>query len=150
MSESYHTPPKPPAPLFDGVESGARLPRVLNIKDLGGVIPAGAVYVGRDKRYGDTRFGNPFKIGGVMDGRKLDRGNAIFAYSMWLDQTKRFALDVVRSLRGKDLVCHCAPLECHGDVLLAFANHQPGFEWHEAQTEVDDVEKKTSEGDCDD
>ncbi|MEM2159611.1 MAG: DUF4326 domain-containing protein [Candidatus Nitrosotenuis sp.] len=25
-------------------------------------------------------------------------------------------------LRGRDLVCYCAPLECHGDILLAIAN----------------------------
>jgi Domain of unknown function (DUF4326) len=31
--------------------------------------------------------------------------------------------DVVRALRGMDLVCWCAPAApCHGDVLLAVAN----------------------------
>lgn len=25
-------------------------------------------------------------------------------------------------LRGHDLICHCAPMPCHGDILLHLAN----------------------------
>jgi hypothetical protein len=28
----------------------------------------------------------------------------------------------VPKLRGRDLVCWCAPLACHGDVLIRLAN----------------------------
>jgi hypothetical protein len=28
----------------------------------------------------------------------------------------------VHQLRGRDLICWCAPLPCHGDVLLRLAN----------------------------
>jgi hypothetical protein len=28
----------------------------------------------------------------------------------------------VKRLKGKDLVCWCAPLACHGDVILKYAN----------------------------
>jgi hypothetical protein len=31
-------------------------------------------------------------------------------------------MDALSELRGRDLVCWCAPLLCHGDVLLALAN----------------------------
>jgi hypothetical protein len=31
----------------------------------------------------------------------------------------------LRELRGKDLVCWCAPDACHGDVLLVLANARP-------------------------
>lgn len=40
---------------------------------------------------------------------------------------RAFYLDKVKELRGKNLACWCklgAP--CHGDVLLALANDQPG------------------------
>lgn len=30
--------------------------------------------------------------------------------------------DIKNSLRGKDLVCWCAPEACHADVLLEIAN----------------------------
>ena len=30
--------------------------------------------------------------------------------------------DDLEELRGKDLVCWCAPLPCHADVLLRLAN----------------------------
>jgi hypothetical protein len=29
-----------------------------------------------------------------------------------------------RELKGKDLVCYCAPLACHGDVLSRIANEE--------------------------
>jgi hypothetical protein len=31
-------------------------------------------------------------------------------------------------LRGKDLICWCAPEACHADVLLELANPAPGLE----------------------
>lgn len=55
--------------------------------------PAGSVYIGRGSPYG-----NPFKIG--------EHGNR----------------DDVSALRGKDLVCFCAPARRHGDALLRKAN----------------------------
>ncbi len=33
-----------------------------------------------------------------------------------------FPLRDVEELRGKDLVCWCAPHPCHADILLAMAN----------------------------
>ena len=34
----------------------------------------------------------------------------------------RDAIDEIKALRGKDLVCWCAPQRCHADVLLKYAN----------------------------
>jgi hypothetical protein len=31
-------------------------------------------------------------------------------------------MDALPELRGLDLICWCAPLPCHGDVLLRLAN----------------------------
>ena len=74
-------------------------------------VPAGAVYIGRG-----SKWGNPFKIG--QDG---DRAAVIAKHETWL----RDQHDLLRSigeLRGKDLVCFCAPAPCHGDLLLRLAN----------------------------
>lgn len=69
--------------------------------------PESAVYIGRGSPYG-----NPFVIGkhGSRD-----------------DVCDRFEADIlpaldVSALRGKDLVCFCAPSRCHGDAILRKAN----------------------------
>lgn len=69
--------------------------------------PPDAVYVGRP-----SQWGNPFELG-----PKMGRAEAIV----------RFRLEVLpfldlAPLRGKDLVCWCAPKPCHADVLLEAAN----------------------------
>lgn len=66
-----------------------------------------SVYVGRG-----SLWGNPFKLG--QDGNR--------------DQVcDRFEREIlpnidVSYLRGKHLVCFCAPLRCHADALLRKAN----------------------------
>ena len=74
-------------------------------------VPAGAVYIGRG-----SKWGNPFRIG--PDG---DRATVIAKYERWLARQYHL-LAAADALRGHDLVCFCAPLPCHGDVLLRFAN----------------------------
>ena len=69
--------------------------------------PPGAVYVGPG-----SRWGNPFRIG--ADG---DRATVIRKF----EETTLPTLDL-RPLRGKHLVCFCAPRACHADVLLREAN----------------------------
>lgn len=74
-------------------------------------IPAGAVYIGRG-----SKWGNPFVIG-----RDGDRATVIAKYARYL-RTRHDLLRALDELRGKDLVCFCAPLECHGHLLLKLAN----------------------------
>jgi hypothetical protein len=74
-------------------------------------IPAGSVYIGRG-----GKWGNPFRIG--VDG---DRATVIARHEAWL-RTQRDLLGALDELRGKDLVCFCAPQPCHGDLLLRLAN----------------------------
>ena len=84
--------------------------RVLNKKYLRG--PAdNAVYVGRP-----SVWGNPFVIG--KDG---SRAEVIEKYETWLMSQPQL-LSKLHELRGKNLVCWCAPQACHGDVLLRLAN----------------------------
>ena len=76
-------------------------------------IPEDAVYVGRP-----SKWGNPFSIG--KDGT---RDQVITAYIAWFALNKKLHLDL-SELNGKDLVCWCAPLPCHADVLLELANKE--------------------------
>jgi hypothetical protein len=77
--------------------------------------PKDAVYVGRP-----TPWGNPFKIGGSGI-NKIDRASAILSYRGWLECKLAVEPDFLKPLQGKDLVCWCAPLPCHADVLLELA-----------------------------
>jgi hypothetical protein len=84
------------------------MPKVFNKHDA--FIPKDAVYVGRP-----SKWGNPYVIG--KDGT---REEVIAKYKNWL--LRAGPVDQLHELRGKDLVCWCAPQGCHGDVLLDLAN----------------------------
>lgn len=75
-------------------------------------IPDTAVYIGRPSKYG-----NPFIIG-----RDGDRDTVIAKYEAWIATQPALLAVIKRELRGKDLVCWCAPHACHGEVLLQIAN----------------------------
>ena len=101
------------------------MPQVLNVRQLPGfserrpVIPPRAVYIGRrNARYGlaASQWANPFRVS-----QEADRASAIAAYEKWL-RSQRPLMAALRELQGCDLVCWCAPLSCHGDVLLRLAN----------------------------
>jgi len=68
------------------------------------------VYVGRG-----SVWGNPFKIG--VHG---DRETVIRLYRERLMKRPEL-LARVPALKGKALACYCAPLPCHGDVLVELA-----------------------------
>lgn len=87
------------------------MPKVLN-KRVDGV-PEGAVYIGRP-----SKWGNPYEIG--KDG---SRDEVIAKFKNYL--LLAGPVDQLSELRGKDLVCWCAPQACHGDVLLDLANRFP-------------------------
>ena len=94
----------------------AKTCRVLNKRT--DVIPPDAVYVGRP-----SKWGNPYKIG--KDGSRDDVIRlyraallaALNAPNAWKEM--RF-----QELQGHDLVCWCAPLPCHADVLMELANKE--------------------------
>lgn len=83
------------------------MPKVLNKRN---GMPARAVYVGRP-----SKWGNPFEIG-----RDGDRAEVIEKFAAHLLNGP--LIEDIDELRGKDLVCWCAPLPCHADVLLRLAN----------------------------
>lgn len=93
-----------------------RKPKVLNkYKD---TIPKDAVYIGRP-----TIWGNPFVIG--IDGT---REEVIAKYEERIKEQPPLKGHIKHVLKGKDLVCFCAPLPCHGDILLKIANAKPRIE----------------------
>jgi hypothetical protein len=95
------------------------MPRVLNHKH--DCRPRGAAYIGRQvRRYSlpCSKWANPFRLRG--NASREDREDLIRKYERHLVDSG--LINDVRELRGKDLVCWCAPLPCHGDVLLRLAN----------------------------
>jgi hypothetical protein len=67
-----------------------------------------------------TPWGNPFVIG-----KHGDRHEVIERFRMWAltsaDPEAVWIREHVHELRGKVLGCWCAPLDCHGFVLLEMA-----------------------------
>lgn len=92
--------------------------RVLNKRHAG--VPARAIYISRG-----SKWGNPFVIG-----RDGDRMAVIARYERWLTDQHQL-LRALDELRGCDLVCWCAPLACHGDLLkrLAAADRDERIMW---------------------
>ncbi len=63
------------------------------------------VYIGRG-----SKWGNRYIVGPLTRREAIERYEADLADSPLLKE--------LEELRGKFLVCHCAPLPCHGDVLV--------------------------------
>ena len=66
-----------------------------------------------------SRWGNPYVLG-----RDGTRAEVIELYRLDLWRRIRsgdIALDDLAALNSKILLCHCAPLPCHGDVLARAA-----------------------------
>jgi len=80
-------------------------------KELDG-LPEGAVYIGRP-----GPWGNPFVIG-----EHGDRAAVIAQYREWLLGQPDLVARMRRELAGRDLVCWCAPLACHGNVIIGLLN----------------------------
>jgi hypothetical protein len=71
------------------------------------------VYVGRP-----SKWGNPFTIG-----RDGSRAEVIEKFRAWVvDRPELMA--ALPELRGRNLMCWCAPAPCHADVLLELANRE--------------------------
>lgn len=88
------------------------MPRVLNkYRD---EIPEDAVWIMRP-----SKFGNPYHVKTYGRERAIELYRAMILRK--LANGTLIAADL-EPLRGKDLVCCCAPQACHGDVLLELAN----------------------------
>ena len=99
------------------------MPKVYNKRDPN--TPKDAVYVGRPTKWGNifSHLPNTTAIYKVVS-----RDEAVDKYRQLL-MTNDVFWDVKRAeirleLKGKDLVCWCAPKSCHADVLLEIANEK--------------------------
>jgi hypothetical protein len=89
-------------------------PKVWNKRDPDHPFGPNAVYVGRP-----SKWGNPFRVT-----KRDSNEEACARYRNWLgDKIARGTLDP-EELRGKHLICWCAPLQCHADILLELANQE--------------------------
>lgn len=87
------------------------MPRVLNkYKD---TIPDDAIWVMRP-----SKWSNPFVVG--KDG---NREEVVTYYAHWILEQPHLMASL-HEIRGRDLVCCCAPLLCHADILLEIANEE--------------------------
>ncbi len=83
--------------------------------------PPGSIFVGRP-----TKWGNPFThlVGHTTAKFTVEtREQSVEAFEKWiLEQPELMA--ALPELKGKDLVCFCAPKRCHANVLLELANKE--------------------------
>lgn len=64
-----------------------------------------------------TPYGNPF----VVD-RDGTRDEVIERYREHLKSRPQLVKKIKRDLKGKHLLCWCAPERCHGEVIMEIAN----------------------------
>lgn len=77
------------------------------------------VYIGRG-----SRWGNPYSH---MQGTQAtwiveSREDAVRLYEEWLIDHPELIEAAQKELKNKILGCYCAPLDCHGEVLVKYAN----------------------------
>lgn len=69
-----------------------------------------------------TVYGNPFVVGV----NAIDRNEAVLFYKYWILSNNPVAKKLRRrmrnELRGKNLICHCAPELCHAETIRDIAN----------------------------
>jgi hypothetical protein len=76
------------------------------------------VYIGRDARIGDPKWGNPFKNPLEPIHEKLEKYEQYIRDNMW---------DQLDELKDKRLGCTCKPKPCHGDILVKLVNEKFGI-----------------------
>ena len=72
---------------------------------------AAGLYVGRP-----SKWGNPFVIG-----RDGDRAQVIAKYRAWVVEQPQLMAALAEVREAEALVCWCAPLACHAEVLIKLA-----------------------------
>ena len=87
--------------------------KVLNARKVGKRSSATQLYIGRP-----SKWGNPFVI--RRDGSRAD---VIAKYRAWI-VAQPALMNALDELRGRDLVCWCAPFACYCDVLIDLANRR--------------------------
>lgn len=91
------------------------MPKLYNLHH--GKTPQSAVYIGRP-----SIAGNPYtwlnRGGGVKVATRQESVDAFRVYFEERMKSDPVFKDAIEAMRGHDLCCWCAPLPCHGDVIL--------------------------------
>ena len=89
--------------------------KVVNVRS---AVPGSFVYIGRKViGFAGSKWCNPYR-----EGRDGNREVVIHKYKveLWKKmKSKDFCNELLSELDGNDLGCWCAPLACHGEVLIA-------------------------------
>lgn len=99
--------------------------------------PEGSVYIGRP-----SKWGNPFShLSNTLAKFKTDtREEAIEKFEAWFRGQPELVEEAKQELKGKDLVCWCAPKACHGHILARIVNERSAGVVNPALlAEIDDV-----------
>ncbi len=92
-------------------------------------------YIGRHTRNGwrKSKWANPFKpdvidvrTGQIIEKRDGSRDEVVAKFRHWLCDYPEL-MTALPELRGRDLVCWCAPERCHGEVHIELANRRRGY-----------------------
>lgn len=100
------------------------VPTVFNIRNLPDVwatLPDVYAYIGRRGHGFDGKWGNPVAVGRPCPncGKTHERGgDTLYCYEEMLQRNIDHDVEYLEPLRGKHLVCFCAPYPCHGDRIL--------------------------------
>ena len=96
-----------------------KIPVVLNKRGPLPIDLRNVIYIGRP-----TKFGNPFShlSSSIAKFQVKTRAESIMKYAEWLMTQPSLVAAARRELRGKDLLCWCEPLPCHGRILIEIAN----------------------------
>ncbi|ACV50120.1 NrdA.1 conserved hypothetical protein [Delftia phage PhiW-14] len=86
-------------------------PRVLNKRKMR--TGEQGIYVGRPSRWGN------------YPGEGYDRQEAVERFRRFCSENAAFREAIKAELKGKNLICWCAPAYCHAEVLLEIANDLP-------------------------
>lgn len=86
------------------------IPSVLNRNK---VVPnQDGVYIGRP-----SRWGNPFALKTTAT-----RDEVCDKFEKYVRENPLLVKAIKEELKGRNLICFCAPFRCHGDTLLRIAN----------------------------
>ncbi len=88
-------------------------------------IPEDAVYVGRPSKWGNSMTMKELRRLFPKDTKEELNQKAVDWYREYIAVPFGRPAELmaeITELKGKDLVCWCAPLPCHADVLLKLAN----------------------------
>jgi hypothetical protein len=83
------------------------------------------VYIGRAVfGHPNSKWLNPYKVDKPGKPKDGTPDQVVAKFRDWIVQQPEL-MTALHELRGKDLVCWCAPERCHGDVLIELLNGSP-------------------------